>query len=375
MQFHIHAKVGKARACSFTLSNGVVTTPIFMPVGTQGVIKGLSSVDVKDLLQTNLILANTYHLYLRPGIETLKKAGGIHNFANFHGNYLTDSGGFQAFSLGNNVKHSDCGIAFQSHIDGSRHFFTPEKVLDIEYAINSDIMMILDDLVGLPATNERLIDSVHRTTKWAKQSIDYHTMQKQKFDIKNKIFAIMQGGINYEMRKRSAEELIKLDFDGYAIGGLAVGESKEEMYECLDYACDFLPDNKPRYLMGVGTPQNLLEGIDRGVDMFDCVMPTRNARNATIFTNHGKLNIKKACYRQDFNPLSKTCSCFTCRNYSRAYLHHLFRANEITYHRLASIHNLSFYINLMREAREAVINQTWNNFKKKKLDDLNSDIE
>ena len=375
MQFHIQAKVGKARACSFMLPHGVVTTPIFMPVGTQGVIKGLSSIDVKELLQTNLILANTYHLYLRPGVETLKEVGGIHSFANFHGNYLTDSGGFQAFSLGNNVKRNDEGIAFQSHIDGSRHFFTPEKVLDIEYAINSDIMMILDDLVGLPATNERLIDSVRRTTKWAKQSIDHHKKQRQRHDIKNKIFAIMQGGIDYEMRKRSAKELVELNFDGYAIGGLAVGESNEEMYECLDYACDFLPDNKPRYLMGVGTPQNLLEGIDRGVDMFDCVMPTRNARNATIFTNHGKLNIKKACYKQDFNPLSPNCSCFTCRNYSRAYLHHLFRANEITYHRLASIHNLSFYINLMKEARESILNQTWSSFKKKKLDDLNKNIE
>ena len=374
MQFHIQAKVGKARACNFTLPHGVVTTPIFMPVGTQGVIKGLSSIDIKELLQTNLILANTYHLYLRPGIETLKKSGGIHNFANFHDNYLTDSGGFQAFSLGNNVKHSDKGIAFQSHIDGSRHFFTPEKVLDIEYAINSDIMMILDDLVGLPATNERLIESVRRTTKWARQSIAYHKEQKQKYDLKNKIFAIMQGGIDYEMRKRSASELVELDFDGYAIGGLAVGESNEAMYECLDYACDFLPSNKPRYLMGVGTPQNLLEGIDRGVDMFDCVMPTRNARNATIFTNNGKINIKKACYKQDFNPLDTKCSCFTCKNYSRAYLHHLFRANEITYHRLASIHNLSFYINLMREAREAILNQTWDSFKKQKLYDLNRDI-
>lgn len=375
MQFHIQARAGKARACTLKLPHGVVNTPIFMPVGTQGVIKGLSSVDVVELLQTNLILANTYHLYLRPGVETLKNAKGIHNFANFHGNYLTDSGGFQAFSLGNNVKHDDEGIAFQSHIDGSRHFFTPEKVLDIEYAINSDIMMILDDLVGLPATNERLLYSIRRTTKWAKQSIKYHNEQKQKYGVENNIFAIMQGGVDYEMRKRSASELTELCFDGYAIGGLAVGESNEEMYECLDYSCDFLPREKPRYLMGVGTPQNLLEGIDRGVDMFDCVMPTRNARNGTIFTDNGKINIKKACYKQDFSPISATCSCLICRNYSRSYLHHLFRANEITYHRLASIHNLSFYINLMKEARESILNQTWQSFKKQKLDILNSNAK
>lgn len=370
MQFQIQAKVGKARACSFTLAHGDVETPIFMPVGTQGVIKGLNSLDIKNILQTNLILANTYHLYLRPGIETLKKAGGIHNFANFHGNYLTDSGGFQAFSLGENVRHDDCGIAFKSHIDGSKHFFTPEKVLDIEYAINSDIMMILDDLVGLPATKERLLDSIKRTTKWAKQSIQYHNMQKEKHELKNKIFAIMQGGTDYEMRKRSAEELTELGFDGYAIGGLAVGESSQEMYECLDYACDFLPETKPRYLMGVGTPENLLEGIDRGVDMFDCVMPTRNARNASIFTNQGRLNIKKACYKNDFTPLDSKCHCFTCLNFTRAYLHHLFRANEITYHSLASIHNLHFYITLLKDSRQAIINQTWQEFKKQKLSDF-----
>ena len=256
MQFQIQAKVGKARACSFTLAHGKVETPIFMPVGTQGVIKGLNSLDIKNILQTNLILANTYHLYLRPGIETLKKAGGIHNFANFHGNYLTDSGGFQAFSLGENVRHDDCGIAFKSHIDGSKHFFTPEKVLDIEYAINSDIMMILDDLVGLPATKERLLDSIKTHDKMGetKHSISQYA-EGEKHELKNKIFAIMQGGTDYEMRKRSAEELTELSFDGYAIGGLAVGESSQEMYECLDYACDFLPETKPRYLVGVGTPE------------------------------------------------------------------------------------------------------------------------
>ncbi len=367
MQFEIQSNTGKARACSFKLAHGTIKTPIFMPVGTQGVIKGLDSVDIKNFIQTNLILANTYHLYLRPGIEVLKKTGGIHNFANFHYNYLTDSGGFQAFSLSVNAKHNDEGIAFKSHIDGSKHFFTPQKVLDIEYAINSDIMMILDDLVGLPATKERLLESIKRTTKWAKQSIQYHMQQKQERDLQNKIFAIMQGGIDYEMRKRSANELVELEFDGYAIGGLAVGESNKQMYECLDYACDFLPTNKPRYLMGVGTPIDLLEGIDRGIDMFDCVMPTRNARNATIFTNYGKINIKKTQYSTDFSPIDSTCNCFTCNNFSKAYLHHLFRTKEITYHRLASIHNLYFYLKLTKDARESILNNTWNEFKRQKI--------
>lgn len=370
MNFTIQAKQGKARACVFELAHGSVETPIFMPVGTQGILKGLDSIDTINYLQTNLILANTYHLYLRPGIEVLKQCGGIHHFANFHGNYLTDSGGFQAFSLNHNAKVSDDGVAFKSHIDGSPHFFSPQKVLDIEYAINSDIFMILDDLVGLPATKERILESIQRTTKWAKQSIDYHNKQKQKREVKNKIFAIMQGGTDYEMRKRSAEELVPLGFDGYAIGGLAVGESNQEMYECLDYACDFLPVNKPRYLMGVGTPQNLLEAIDRGVDMFDCVMPTRNARNATIFTHYGKLTIKSSRYKFDFTPLDSKCECYTCKHFSRAYLHHLFRSNEISYHRLASLHNLSFYLTLMKGAREAIIANTWQDYKCQKLKDL-----
>ncbi|RDU67512.1 tRNA guanosine(34) transglycosylase Tgt [Helicobacter didelphidarum] len=375
MNFSIQATQGNARACSFELAHGIVQTPIFMPVGTQGIIKGLDSIDIKTFLQTNLILANTYHLYLRPGIDLLQQAHGIHNFANFHGNYLTDSGGFQAFSLSGNAKPSDDGIAFKSHIDGSSHFFSPKKVLDIEYAINSDIMMILDDLVGLPASKGRLLDSIKRTSIWAKQSIEYHNRNKQEREIKNTIFAIMQGGIDYEMRKRSAMDLVELEFDGYAIGGLAVGESSEEMYACLDYACDFLPIHKPRYLMGVGTPENLLECIDRGVDMFDCVMPTRNARNATIFTSYGKLHIKNACYKNDFTPLDLECQCYTCKNYTRAYLHHLFRSAEISYHRLASLHNLSFYLALVRGAREAIMQQEWNHYKKEKLRDLQINLE
>ncbi len=374
MDFSIQATDGKARACSFQLAHGIVETPIFMPVGTQGAIKGLDSVDIHVHLQASIILANTYHLYLRPGIDVLKQRGGIHAFANFYGNYLTDSGGFQAFSLGGNAEPNDCGIAFKSHIDGSSHFFSPQKVLDIEYAINSDIMMILDDVVGLPATKKRLTDSVSRTTQWAMQSMKYHIQQQQEREVQNKIFAIMQGGIDYEMRKKSAEELVALEFDGYAIGGLAVGESHDEMYECLDYACDLLPITKPRYLMGVGTPENLLESIDRGVDMFDCVMPTRNARNATIFTHNGKIHIKKSRYKLDTSPLDSKCTCFTCKNFARDYLHHLFRSNEISYHRLASLHNLHFYLTLMRQARKAIFDKNWQSYKRAKIAALKQNI-
>lgn len=370
MNFIIESKCGKARSGRFTLPHGEIKTPIFMPVGTQGVLKALDSIDIQTHLQTNLILANTYHLYLRPGAQILKEAGGIHNFANFKGNYLTDSGGFQAFSLRSHAKPSSDGIAFKSHIDGSSHFFTPQSVLDMQYAINSDIMMILDDLVGLPASKERILDSIKRTSSWARKSIDYHFRAQNERNVKNKIFAIMQGGIDYEMRRISAAELVEMGFDGYAIGGLAVGESASEMYECVEYSASFLPENKPRYLMGVGTPQNLLECIDRGVDMFDCVMPTRNARNGSIFTHFGRLNIKNVKFRNDFSPLDSKCECHTCKNFSRAFLHHLFRANEITYHRLSSIHNLHFYITLLKGARDSILNHTWETYKLNRLDEM-----
>ncbi|STQ86727.1 queuine tRNA-ribosyltransferase [Helicobacter muridarum] len=374
IDFTIEAKHGAARASRFVLAHGVVETPIFMPVGTQGILKGIDCVSATNILQTKLILANTYHLYLRPGTDILSKASGIHSFANFNGNYLTDSGGFQAFSLGSNAKSDDTGITFQSHIDGSKHRFTPTKVIDIQYIINSDIMMVLDDLVALPASKSRILDSINRTTKWARQSIEYHNNQKNIREICNKIFAIMQGGIDYEMRKRSANELCELDFDGYAIGGLAVGESNKDMYNCLDYAVAFLPENKPRYLMGVGTPQNLLECIDRGVDMFDCVMPSRNARNACIFTQNGKINIKNAGYKIDFSPLDSECECYTCKHYSKAYLHHLFRAKELSYHSLATIHNLFFYMQLMSNARNAILHGYWDKYKNNMLRKLEGSL-
>lgn len=365
MDFKIDAKCENARATTITLAHSSVQTPIFMPVGTQACIKGLDAYDVKNHLQTNLILANTYHMYLRVGQEAMKKLGGLHKFTQFDGNFLTDSGGFQAFSLSKNMKKHSDGIEFKSHIDGSKHFFTPENVLDMQYALNSDIMMVLDDLIGLPAPRERIKESVEKTTLWAKKSLKYHLLQKnQGLAQSNHLFAIVQGGTDKDLRILSATSLLDLgDFDGYAIGGLAVGEESSEMYQSIEYVTEILPTNKPRYLMGVGTPENILEAIERGVDMFDCVMPTRNARNATLFTSIGKVSIKSSKYKLDESALDEKCDCYTCQNYSKAYLHHLFRCNEITYHRLASIHNLKYYLNLTKGAREAIINGRFKEYK------------
>lgn len=357
MQVSIEAKDGRARALTLTLAHSIVQTPIFMPVGTQGCVKALDSLDLAQNLNAKIILANTYHMYLRVGIERLKSFGGIHTFANFNGSYLSDSGGFQAFSLNKNVKLNENGVEFKSHIDGSKHFFSPSFVLDIQYALNSDIMMVLDDLVGLPASETRILDSIRRTTEWAKASLEYHEMKKSQGKAQtNNLFAIIQGGTSPKFREISTTSLVNLgEFDGFAIGGLAVGESNEEMYSTISHTIPFMPESKPRYLMGVGTPENIIEAIYRGVDMFDCVMPTRNARNATLFTHFGKINIKGASFATDTSPIDEKCSCYTCQNYTRAYLCHLFRSQEITYHRLASLHNLHYYLNLVREAREAIL--------------------
>lgn len=377
MEFNLQRTDENARAGVLKLAHGEVPTPIFMPVGTQATIKAL---DFSDLLALNapIILANTYHLYLRPNDEVIRELGGLHAFSKFPRNFLTDSGGFQAFSLNSNVKLREDGIIFKSHIDGSSHFFSPQKVLDIQYNLNSDIMMILDDLVGLPASKERIRDSIARTTRWAKSAIDYHNYKKQSAAdlgriLTNNIFAIVQGGTDKEFREASAKDLTSLgDFDGYAIGGLAVGEPNEEMYATLDFTTPLLPKDKPRYLMGVGTPRDILEGIARGVDMFDCVMPTRNARNGTIFTHFGKFAIKSPRFKLDTQPLDSKCSCYTCQNHSRAYLHHLFRAGEISYFRLASIHNLAFYLDLVRDAREAILRGEFTRFYKDSIESMSA---
>jgi len=364
MDFKIDNKDNKARACTIKTNHSTIQTPIFMPVGTNASVKALDMKDMTDILNTDIILANTYHLYLRPGDENIDKLGGLHKFSNYPNSFLTDSGGFQAFSLSKNMKQNEDGIGFRSHIDGSKHFFTPEKVIDIEYNLNSDIMMVLDDLIALPNTKERIELSIQRTTEWAKRSLIHHINKGKK----NNLFAIIQGGTNFKYRKQSATELVGLEyqghsFDGFAIGGLSVGEENNLMYDTIEATTPFMPENKPRYLMGVGTPEDIIEAIERGVDMFDCVMPTRNARNGTLFTSFGRLNIKAAKYKLDESSIDSECNCYTCQNYSRAYLNHLFKAKELTYFRLASIHNLHYYLDLVSKAREAILENRFAEFK------------
>ena len=366
MEFTLEKTSGNARACTIKTAHSTIKTPVFMPVGTIGSIKALDMEDVVDMLGAEIILANTYHMYLRPGDETVAKMGKLHKFTTYPKSFLTDSGGFQAFSLSDISKASEEGIEFRSHIDGSKHLFTPKKVIDIQNNLGSDIMMILDDLVALPATQERIALSIERTTKWAKESIEYHKANQAKgIGVDQNIFAIIQGGTDKAFRTKSATELCALtDYDGFAIGGLSVGEANQDMYDTVEHTVQYMPEDKPRYLMGVGTPEDLVENVERGVDMFDCVMPTRNARNGTLFTSFGKVNIKGAKYKEDEAPLDEECTCITCKRYSRAYLNHLFRAREITYFRLATIHNLHYYLNLMKEMREAILEERFAEFKK-----------
>jgi len=365
MQFQIDKCDKKARACTIKTAHSTITTPVFMPVGTVGAVKALDATDLEGLLQPEIILGNTYHLYLRPGDQTIAKMGKLHGFTKFPKSFLTDSGGFQAFSLSDNVKIDENGITFRSHIDGSKHYFTPKKVIDIQANLGSDIMMILDDLVALPATQERIKASIERTTRWAKESIDYHRQnQSEGKNLDQNIFAIIQGGTDKVFREKSAKELCAMDYDGFAIGGLSVGEANQDMYDTVEWTTQFMPEEKPRYLMGVGTPEDLVENVSRGIDMFDCVMPTRNARNGTLFTSFGKVSIKAARFKEDPLPIDPECKCMVCQTYSRAYLCHLFRAKEITYFRLATIHNLYYYLNLMKEMREAILEERFDEFKR-----------
>lgn len=365
MEFTLEATSKNARACTIKTAHSTIQTPVFMPVGTLGSVKALDMNDVVNILGAQIILANTYHMYLRPGDQTVAKMGKLHNFTKFPKSFLTDSGGFQAFSLSDISKPKENGIEFRSHIDGSKHFFTPKKVIDIQHNLGSDIMMILDDLVGLPATQERIKLSIERTTAWAEESIQYfREKQKEGVGVDQNIFAIIQGGTDKAFRTKSATELCALDFDGFAIGGLSVGELNNEMYNTVEHTTQYMPKDKPRYLMGVGTPEDLIENIERGIDMFDCVMPTRNARNGTLFTSFGRINIKGATFKEDAAPIDPECQCVTCKTYSRAYLSHLFRAREITYFRLATLHNLHYYLTLMREVREAILEDKFAEYKK-----------
>lgn len=337
----------RARLGLLHTAHGTVETPIFMPVGTQAAVKTMTPEEVKEV-GGRLILSNTYHLYLRPGHELIREAGGLHRFMNWDGPILTDSGGFQVFSLGPLRKISEEGVTFRSHIDGSEHFFSPEKAIEVQEALGSDIAMVFDECAPYPCTREYALNSLERTTRWAKRCADAHKREDQA------LFGIVQGGTFADLRQKSALDLVELGFPGYAIGGLSVGEPKESMYQMLDVTVGFLPLEKPRYLMGVGSPDCLVEGVIRGIDMFDCVLPTRIARNGTVLTHHGKLVVRNAEYARDFNPLDPTCDCYACRNYSRAYIRHLIKAGEVLGIRLTTIHNLHFIHRLMQEIRDAI---------------------
>jgi queuine tRNA-ribosyltransferase len=318
-----------------------------MPVGTLGTVKALSSQDLRDI-GVDIVLANTYHLYLRPGHRTIEKLGGLHGFMNWKWPILTDSGGFQVYSLAPLRNISPEGVEFRSHLDGSLHTLTPEKVMEIQSALGADIIMAFDECIPYPVDYKYAENSVDLTTMWAKRCIEYKKRDDQA------LFGIIQGGIYRDLREKSTHELLELDMDGYAIGGLCVGEASEERYEVVSATVKHIPDEKPIYLMGVGKPQDILDAVALGIDLFDCVIPTRNARNGTLFTKKGHISIKNACYKEDPEPVDLDCRCYTCRNYSRAYLRHLFLSKELLSYRLNTIHNLFFFINLMKEIRSAI---------------------
>lgn len=359
----------RARRGRLHTPHGTIETPVFMPVGTVGTVKAMLPEEVKSL-GAEIILSNTYHLYLRPGHDIVREAGGLHKFMNWDRPILTDSGGFQVFSLGAMRKISEEGVKFRSHIDGSSHMLTPEKSIEVQNALGSDIMMAFDECAPYPADYSYVKNSLERTTRWLRRCKEAH-----KDTERQSLFGIMQGGMYKDLRYQSAMEIVELDLPGYAIGGLSVGEPRELMYEVLDYAADYLPKDKPRYVMGVGTPDHLFEGVERGVDMFDCVLPTRLARNGSAMTSHGKVNIKNARFERDFTPLDHECDCYVCRNYSRAYLRHLFKANEILSSMLLSYHNLHFLVHTMQNIREAIEQDRFTEYKREfymKYDDYST---
>jgi len=342
------SKETKARLGRIVTPHGEIETPVFMPVGTRATVKTMTPEEVKDL-GAKIILSNTYHLYLKPGHDLVKEAGGLHRFMNWNGPILTDSGGFQVFSLGELRKIKEEGVEFRSHIDGSKHFISPETSIDIQNALGSDIMMCFDECVPYPADYEYAKQSMERTTRWAKRCKEHHKDWNTQA-----LFGIIQGGMFRDLREQSAKDLVEMDFCGYAVGGLSVGEPMDVMCEVLDYTTPLLPRDKPRYLMGVGSPDYLFEAVIRGIDMADCVLPTRIARNGTAMTSHGKVVIRNGKYSRDFTPLDPECDCYTCRNYTRAYIRHLFNVDEILALRLTTIHNLYFLIKLMERIREAI---------------------
>lgn len=338
----------QARLGKLHTPHGEINTPVFMPVGTQATVKAMTPDELKSI-GAEIILSNTYHLYMRPGEKLIERAGGLHKFMNWDRPILTDSGGFQVFSLSNLRDIKEEGVTFKSHIDGSKHFISPEKAVEIQTSLGSDIMMCFDECLPYPCEHDYAETSLYRTIRWAERCKKAHKNTENQA-----LFGIIQGGMFKDLREKSVEEMVKIDFPGYSIGGLSIGEPKPIMYDVLDWTAHLLPENKPRYLMGVGSPDCLIEGVIRGIDMFDCVLPTRIARNGTVFTSSGKLVVRNAEYAEDFRPLDEECDCYTCRNYSRAYIRHLFKAKEILGARLTTIHNLYYLIDLMKKVRQAI---------------------
>lgn len=372
MHFELHHtdSLSKARAGTFHTDHGIIETPIFMPVGTAGTVKGVHQKELVDEVNAQIILGNTYHLYLRPGTNVLEKAGGLHQFISWDKPILTDSGGYQVYSLSSSNKITEEGVKFQSHLDGSYHFFTPEKAIDIQRSIGGDIIMAFDECTPFPCDYKYAKESMQMTHRWLKRCVDQMNLTKSKYNYNQALFPIVQGSTYKDLRKESAETIATYDAIGNAIGGLSVGEPDEEMYEMTDLVCSLLPQNKPRYLMGVGTPINILESIALGIDMMDCVMPTRNARHGFLFTSEGTINIKNKKWENDFSPLDSNGTSNVDHIYSKAYLRHLIKSKEYLGMQIASIHNLAFYLALVKEARIRILDGTfafWKNEMVKKL--------
>ena len=346
-----------ARLGSLETPHGIIETPIFMPVGTNATVKAMTPENLQAV-NAQIILANTYHLYLRPGHRLVEQMGGLHRFMNWDRPILTDSGGFQVFSLGELRKISEVGVKFQSHIDGSYHMLTPELAVQVQEALGADIIMCFDECPPATAEYDYVSRSLELTARWARRCKDAHHRQGQQ------LFGIIQGGMHYDLRARSIDDICSIGFDGYALGGLSVGEEKEQMYGVMECCSPLLPQDSPRYIMGIGAPEDLIEAIWHGYDMFDCVMPTRNARNGMLFTSQGRINIKAKVYEEDDGPLDPACSCMVCKKYSRAYLRHLYRCGEILASQLNTFHNLHYYLDLMRQARQAIKDNQFAQFRK-----------
>ncbi|CED72152.1 tRNA guanosine(34) transglycosylase Tgt [Aliivibrio sifiae] len=357
MKYELLKKQGRARRGQLQFDRGTVETPAFMPVGTYGTVKGMTPEEVKDT-GAEILLGNTFHLWLRPGQEIMKLHGDLHDFMNWKGPILTDSGGFQVFSLGKTRKITEEGVHFRSPVNGDKIFMDAEKSMQIQYDLGSDVVMIFDECTPYPATHDEARISMERSIRWADRSRNEFDRQENP----NALFGIVQGGVYEDLRDVSVEALTKIGFDGYAVGGLAVGEPKEDMHRILEHTCPQLPEDKPRYLMGVGKPEDLVEGVRRGIDMFDCVMPTRNARNGHLFVTGGVIKIRNAKHKTDTTPLDPECDCYTCQNYSKSYLHHLDRCNEILGARLNTIHNLRYYQRIMASIRKALEEERFEQF-------------